>query len=59
MKNLQITVLLLLTLFFMGQTLTGLWTGSLSQDSNTIRKEQSFEIVLTQYKDKVYGYSTQ
>ena len=58
MKNLQITVLLLLTpLFFMGQTLTGLWTGSLSQDSNTIRKEQSFEIVLTQYKDKVYGYS--
>jgi hypothetical protein len=39
------------------QQLTGLWTGTLSNDSNTIRKDQSFEIALTQYKNKVYGYS--
>ncbi|MCZ2458356.1 MAG: hypothetical protein LC128_01905 [Chitinophagales bacterium] len=37
--------------------LTGLWTGTLSNDSSTIRKEQSFEIALTEYRGKVYGYS--
>jgi hypothetical protein len=37
--------------------LTGLWTGTLSNDSTTIRKDQSFEIALTEYKGKVYGYS--
>ncbi|MBL0068371.1 MAG: hypothetical protein IPP39_07735 [Chitinophagaceae bacterium] len=37
--------------------LTGLWTGSLSSDSNSVRKDQSFEIALTEYKGKVYGYS--
>lgn len=37
--------------------LTGLWTGALSSDSNSIRKDQSFEIALTEYKGKVYGYS--
>lgn len=41
----------------MGQSLTGLWTGSLSQDSTSVRKDQSFEIALTEYKGKVYGYS--
>lgn len=47
-----------LPLSFYGQkTLTGLWTGTLSNDSSTIRKDQSFEIVLTQYKQNVYGYS--
>lgn len=44
-------------LFFFGQTLTGLWTGSFSFDSTTVRKDQSFEIALTEYKGKVYGYS--
>jgi hypothetical protein len=44
-------------LFFYGQTLTGLWTGSLSNDSTTARRDQSFEIALTEYKGKVYGYS--
>jgi hypothetical protein len=29
----------------------------LSNDSTTVRKDQSFEIVLTEYKGKVYGYS--
>jgi len=40
-----------------GQSLTGLWTGTLSNDSTTIRKDQSFEIALTEYRGKVYGYS--
>jgi hypothetical protein len=44
-------------LFFYAQSLTGLWVGALSNDSTTIRKDQSFEIALTEYKGKVYGYS--
>ncbi len=57
-KSLKLTALLLLSpLFFFGQTLTGLWTGALHNDSSTIRKDQSFEIALTEYKGKVYGYS--
>ncbi len=46
-----------LPLSFFGQSLTGLWTGSLSNDSNTVRKDQLFEIALTEYKGKVFGYS--
>ena len=59
MKTIRLTVILLLSfpLTFYAQSLTGLWSGTLSNDSNTIRKDQSFEIVLTQYKNKVYGYS--
>jgi hypothetical protein len=58
LKKFRLIALLLLSpLFFFGQTLTGLWTGSLSNDSTTIRKDQSFEIALTEYKGKVYGYS--
>lgn len=57
-KSIKLTALLLLSpLFFFGQTLTGLWTGALSNDSTTVRKDQSFEIALTEYKGKVYGYS--
>ncbi len=57
-KSLRLTALLLLSpLFFFGQTLTGLWTGALSNDSTTVRKDQSFEIALTEYRGKVYGYS--
>ncbi|HTD93095.1 MAG TPA: hypothetical protein VK644_04765 [Chitinophagaceae bacterium] len=43
--------------FHAQHSLTGLWTGSLSNDSSTIRKDQSYEIALTQYKEKVYGYT--
>lgn len=58
MKILKLTVLLLIApLAFYAQSLTGLWVGTVSNDSNTVRKDQSFEIVLTQYKDKVFGYS--
>jgi hypothetical protein len=52
-----IALLLFLPMTFYAQTLTGLWTGTLTNDSNTIRKNQELEIVLTQYKDKVYGFS--
>ena len=31
--------------------------GSLNNDSSSVRKDQSFEIVLSQYKEKVTGYS--
>jgi len=58
LKSIKLAALLLLTpLFFYGQSLTGLWTGALSNDSSTVRKDQLFEIALTEYKGKVYGYS--
>lgn len=58
LKSLKLTPLLLLSpLFFYAQSLTGLWTGLLTNDSISIRKDQSFEIALTEYRGKVYGYS--
>lgn len=39
------------------QQLSGIWTGVLSNDSITIRKDQSFEIALTEYRGNVYGYT--
>ena len=59
MKTLKLlTLLLFVPLVFHAQkSLTGLWMGTLSNDSTTVRKDQSFEIALTQYKNKVYGYS--
>ncbi|MGQ0738018.1 MAG: hypothetical protein ACT4OJ_03065 [Bacteroidota bacterium] len=57
-RKYKLTALLLFfPLFFFGQTLTGLWTGALSNDSTTVRKDQLFEIALTEYRGKVYGYS--
>jgi hypothetical protein len=50
-------VFLVFPFFSSAQTLTGLWTGALSNDSATARKEQSFEIALTEYRGKVSGYS--
>ncbi len=38
-------------------TLNGVWSGSLTNDSNTVRKDQSFELALTQYDNKVFGYA--
>jgi hypothetical protein len=58
LKSIKLTILLLLSpLFFFAQSLTGLWTGILTNDSNSVRKDQSFEIALTEYRGKVYGYS--
>ena len=57
-KALKLLIILLLSpVFFYGQLLTGLWTGAISNDSTTVRKDQSFEIALTEYRGKVYGYS--
>ena len=57
-KSFKLTILFLLSpLFFYAQSLTGLWVGTLGNDSTTVRKDQSFEIALTEYKGKVYGYS--
>ena len=59
MKTLKLLSLLLFVplVFHAQKSLTGLWVGTLSNDSTTVRKDQSFEIALTQYKGKVYGYS--
>ncbi len=59
MKTLKLLSLLLFVplVFHAQKSLTGLWIGTLSNDSTTVRKDQSFEIALTQYKGKVYGYS--
>ncbi|HEY6504428.1 MAG TPA: hypothetical protein VIZ28_10680 [Chitinophagaceae bacterium] len=58
MKTIKLTILLLFfPLAFYAQSLTGLWVGTVSNDSTTVRKEQAFEMVLTHYKNKVYGYS--
>ncbi len=58
LNRFRLTIFLLFIPFiFFGQSLTGLWTGTLSNDSSTVRKDQLFEIALTEYKGKVYGYS--
>jgi hypothetical protein len=57
-RHLKLTAFLLFSpLYFFAQSLTGLWTGVLSNDSTSVRKDQSFEIALTEIKGKVYGYS--
>ncbi|MBS1653331.1 MAG: hypothetical protein JSU05_00680 [Bacteroidetes bacterium] len=41
--------------FLFAQDLTGLWTGTLINDST--KKEQHYELALTEYRGKVHGYS--
>lgn len=48
---------LLFPAFGLAQSLNGVYTGVLSNDSTTIRKDQSFEMALTEYRGKVYGYA--
>jgi hypothetical protein len=58
MKNLKSLLLFLIFPFFgFAQSLNGIYTGVLSNDSTTVRRDQSFEMALTEYKDKVYGYA--
>ena len=58
MQSLKPLILLLLfPAFGYAQSLNGVYTGVLSNDSTTIRKDQSFEMALTEYKGKVYGYA--
>lgn len=57
-RKYKLVLLFLLSPFFSyAQSLTGLWIGTLGNDSTTVRKDQSFEIALTEYRGKVYGYS--
>lgn len=58
-KTLKMLFLFLLVplVFHAQKSLTGLWIGTMSNDSTTVRKNQSIEIALTQYKEKVYGYT--
>lgn len=59
MRNLFLLIFLLLASHsaFSQKALTGLWTGTTTNDSVTGRKDESFEIALTQYREKVYGYT--
>jgi len=49
--------LIFFPLFGWAQSLNGVYTGVLSNDSTTVRRDQSFEMALTEYKGKVYGYA--
>ena len=60
MKILRLLFLLLfipVSFIHAQKTLSGVWTGKMSNDSVTARRDQGFELALTQYKNKVYGYS--
>jgi hypothetical protein len=58
LKLLFLLVFLPTTFYAQQRMLTGLWTGELINDSiKTVKKDLSFEIALTQYKNNVYGYS--
>ena len=58
MTNLRFLLIFLLIPFFgIAQSINGVYTGVLSNDSTTVRKDQSFEMALTEYKGKVYGYA--
>ena len=58
MKNLKLFLLLFfIPCFGFAQSLNGVYTGVLSNDSTTIRKDQTFEMALTEYNGKVYGYA--
>src|SRR5215204_7805268 len=58
MKNLKSFLLVsFFPLFGLAQSLNGVYTGVLSNDSSTVRRDQSFEMALTEYNGKVYGYA--
>jgi hypothetical protein len=58
MKNLNLFLLLsFIPCLGFAQSLNGVYTGVLSNDSTTIRKDQTFEMALTEYNGKVYGYA--
>ena len=58
MKKLSFLIaILLLSYCGFSQSLTGLWNGTFTNDSTTLRADQPFEIALTEYRGKVYGYS--
>ena len=56
-KSSLLLAILLISYCGFSQSLTGLWNGSFTNDSTTLRTDQPFEIALTEYRGKVYGYS--
>ena len=56
-KSTLLVAILLISYCGFSQSLTGLWNGSFTNDSTTLRADQPFEIALTEYRGKVYGYS--
>ncbi|MES1216168.1 MAG: hypothetical protein ABUT20_11680 [Bacteroidota bacterium] len=58
MKTIKIFLLIVLFPFYsFCQSLSGLWTGSLDKGADPQRKDQTFELNLTEYRGKIYGYS--
>lgn len=59
MKNIKLILLFAIFPLFLSaqKTLTGVWTGALTNDSAEARNDQRFEMALTEYRGKVYGYS--
>lgn len=57
MKKILFIVLLLPIGALAQKTLSGVWTGTLTNDSAQARNDQTFELALTEYRGKVYGYS--
>lgn len=57
MKYLFLIFLFLSTGVSAQKTLSGVWTGALTNDSSQARNDQTFELALTEYRGKVYGYS--
>jgi len=59
MKTLSLSILLFIfpLLLTAQKSLSGVWVGNLSNDSAETRNDQSFEMALTEYRGKVYGYS--
>lgn len=58
MKNFKLILIVsLFPIFSAAQDLTGLWMGKLSNDSVSERKDQTYELALTEYRGKIYGYS--
>lgn len=57
MRNILLILLLLPIGALAQKTLSGVWTGALTNDSTQARNDQTFELALTEYRGKVYGYS--
>ncbi len=55
MRTLKLILVLILPCALDAQELTGFWTGTLINDST--KKEQHYELALSEYKGKVTGYS--
>lgn len=55
MKQILLSVLILLSISVSAQTISGLYSGTLVNDST--KKEQRYELALSEYRGKITGYS--